>query len=289
MSGELRRSVVRRLFPTKHAAMLRSGAVIGVLALAGLGGMLASGAAGTSATSQHEGSVQASPTAALGLRMPSEAETMRDLWQYADVEFRSQATATPTMTPVPPTPVPPTATPTRPPQPAPRQGGGVPVAPRPAAPTPVAPTPIPPAPPASGGLDTSPMDAYAQALFDATNARRVSSGLAPLRANGYLAGIARLRSDDMATYNYFAHESPVTGQSAFSLMDQYGVPYGWAGENLAKNNYPIDQTVAVADEALWNSPSHRANILNANYTDAGIALAVDATGMNYFTILFTGP
>ena len=62
-----------------------------------------------------------------------------------------------------------------------------------------------------------------------------------------------------------------------------------AKENLAKNNYPIDQTVAVADEALWNSPSHRANILNANYTDAGIALAVDATGMNYFTILFTGP
>ncbi|MEX0749809.1 MAG: CAP domain-containing protein, partial [Dehalococcoidia bacterium] len=148
--------------------------------------------------------------------------------------------------------------------------------------------PVPPAPPASGGLDTSPMDGFEQALFGATNARRAASGLAPLSVNGYLVGIARLRSDEMATYNYFAHESPITGHSAFSLMDQYGVPYGWAGENLAKNNYPNDQTVAVADEALWNSPSHRANILNAHYTDVGIALTIDATGMKYFTIVFTG-
>jgi uncharacterized protein YkwD len=157
------------------------------------------------------------------------------------------------------------------------------------APTPAPPTPIPPAPPASGGLDTSPMDGYEQALFDATNARRIASGLAPLRANGYLVGIARLRSDEMAAYNYFAHESPISGQTAFSLMDQYGVPYAWAGENLAKNNYPDDQAVAVADEALWNSPGHRANILGANYTDMGVALTIDATGMKYFTIIFTGP
>jgi uncharacterized protein YkwD len=153
----------------------------------------------------------------------------------------------------------------------------------------VPPTPIPPAPPASGGLDTSPMDGYERALFDATNARRTASGLAPLRANGYLVGIARLRSDEMATYNYFAHESPITGQTAFSLMDQYGIAYAWAGENLAKNNYPDDQAVAVADEALWNSPGHRANILGANYTDMGVALTIDATGMKYFTIIFTGP
>jgi uncharacterized protein YkwD len=139
------------------------------------------------------------------------------------------------------------------------------------------------------GLDTSPMDAYAQALFDDTNRRRIGAGLPPLRANGWLVGIARLRSQDMAEHHYFAHVSPITGDNAFTLMDKHGVPYGWAGENLAENNYPLADAVAVADASLWNSPPHRENILGPNYTDVGIALVVDSTRMNYFTIIFTGP
>jgi uncharacterized protein YkwD len=127
------------------------------------------------------------------------------------------------------------------------------------------------------------------ALFNATNARRTANGLAPLRLNQLLVGVARIRSDEMAAYNYFSHDSPITGHTAFSLMNLHGVPYSWAGENLAKNNYPNDQTVTVADEALFNSPGHRANILNAHYTDVGIALTIDPTGMKYFTIIFTGP
>lgn len=133
------------------------------------------------------------------------------------------------------------------------------------------------------------MDAYAQALFDDTNRRRASQNMPPLRANGELVGIARIRARDMADHNYFAHVSPVTGDNAFTLMDKYGVPYGWAGENLAKNNYPIAETEGVADVALWNSAPHRENILNPHYTDMGIALAVDPSGMNYFAIIFTGP
>jgi uncharacterized protein YkwD len=133
------------------------------------------------------------------------------------------------------------------------------------------------------------MDAYEQALFDDTNRHRVESGLAPLRANGYLVGIARIRSQDMADHNYFAHVSPITGDNAFTLMDKHGVPYGWAGENLAKNNYPDSEAVGVAAAALWSSPPHRENILNPNYTDMGVALAIDHSGMKYFTVIFTGP
>jgi uncharacterized protein YkwD len=133
------------------------------------------------------------------------------------------------------------------------------------------------------------MDAQSRALFDDTNARRASQGLPPLRENGLLNGIARIRSQDMSDHNYFAHVSPITGDNAFDLMDKYGVPYGWAGENLAKNNYPDSQCESVADQALWDSPPHRENILNPHYTDVGIALVTDATGMHYFTIVFTGP
>ncbi len=133
------------------------------------------------------------------------------------------------------------------------------------------------------------MDGYSRALFDATNARRAGVGVAPLRENGYLNAIAKLRSDEMAQHNYFAHVSPITGENVFALMDRYGVPYGWAGENLAKNNYPESECVQVADQALWDSPSHHENIVNPNYTDVGIALTVDSSGMKYFTIVFTGP
>jgi uncharacterized protein YkwD len=209
----------------------------------------------------------------------------------AALEKHAQIAAQPTNTPVPPTAtaVPPTAAP--PVQPtAIRPASALPtVAPPPVVAEPTAPPAPPPASAQPTGLDTSPMDAYAQALFDDTNRRRAANGLPALRANGYLVGIARIRSQDMADHNYFAHVSPITGDNAFTLMDKHGVPYGWAGENLAKNNYSNTEAVGVADEALWNSPPHRENILSPNYTDMGIALVIDASGMKYFTIIFTGP
>ena len=92
----------------------------------------------------------------------------------------------------------------------------------------------------------------------------------------------------MAQQGYFSHTSP-QGQTAFSLMDANNVSYGWAGENLARNNYPNDQTVGVAIRDLMASPGHRANILSTNYTHMGIGFAVDGAGMKYFTMVFIGP
>ena len=249
---------------------------------------------------QEPASAEAGPSennaAAAPAVVPSLTAQERDA--LGAIERYMQVSAQPTWTPVPSTAtqVPPTATPA-PPNATPRaraaatQPAAAPPPPTVAPPVVAEPTapPPPPAPAAPTGLDTSPMDPYSQALFDATNRRRIDSGLQPLRANGYLVGIARIRSQDMADHNYFAHVSPITGDNAFTLMDRHGVPYGWAGENLAKNNYEKSECVHVADEALWNSPPHKENILNPNYTDMGIALVVDASGMNYFTIIFTGP
>ncbi len=222
----------------------------------------------------------ASALALLGLRPRFDAA---DGQAFAEIVRFTQIAALPTPTAVPPTPVPPTATPVPPaPAPAPVR----PLAPPPAS-APVA--PAPPRAPALPALDTSPMDAFEQALFDDTNRRRASVGLPPLRDNQSLVAIARIRARDMAANNYFAHTSPVTGDTAFSLMDKYGIPYGWAGENLAKNNYPIDQFVAVADNALWNSPPHHENIVGPHYTDMGVGFAQDASGMKYLAIIFTGP
>ena len=184
---------------------------------------------------------------------------------------------TPTFTPVPPTPVP-----TSPAE----QGGYEPSAPPASNPQVSAPSVV--APPPAAGCPTAPMYGYGQALFNAINDARAQNGMGPLAADGCVTYVAQIRSDDMATRGYFAHESP-DGSSAFSLLDAYGVPSGWAGENLARNNYPEDQTVAVAIRDLMASPPHRENILNPNYTAMGVAAALDGTGIYYYTMIFIGP
>jgi uncharacterized protein YkwD len=132
------------------------------------------------------------------------------------------------------------------------------------------------------------LTAFEADIFNQQNAQRVAAGLAPLQLDGALVGVARERSNDMVQKNYFAHVSP-TGETAFILLDRYGIPYAWAGENLARNNYPDDQAVAIAMRDWMASEGHRENILNVHYTNAGIGSAVDGAGMKYFTVVFTGP
>lgn len=139
-----------------------------------------------------------------------------------------------------------------------------------------------------GNCPMASMSGFALDLFNAQNNERVTRGLPALAADGCVVYVAQLRSNDMASRGYFAHTSP-EGDSAFSLMDAYGVPYGWAGENLARNNYPDDQTVAVAIRDLMASEGHRANILSLNYTSLGVAAVNDGTGMWYYTMIYIGP
>lgn len=143
-------------------------------------------------------------------------------------------------------------------------------------------------PPSSGGCPAASMSGFGLALFNAANSQRTQNGLPALAAHGCVTYVANIRSQDMAANGYFSHTSP-NGSTAFSLMDQYGVSYGWAGENLARNNYPDSETVNVAITDLMNSQGHRDNILSTNYTAMGVACVVDGAGMKYFTMIFIGP
>jgi uncharacterized protein YkwD len=132
------------------------------------------------------------------------------------------------------------------------------------------------------------MAGYASDLFSAINNERVQNGMAALAADGCVTFVAQLRSDDMAARDYFSHSSP-EGTGAFDLLDANGVPHGWAGENLARNNYPDAEAVGVAIRDLMASQGHRDNILSGNYTALGVGYADDGTGMKYFTMVFIGP
>lgn len=124
-------------------------------------------------------------------------------------------------------------------------------------------------------------------MFDDINALRVQNGLPALTPDPALVNLARDRSLDMASRSYFSHTTP-EGLSVFDLMAQRNIAYAWAGENLARNNYPEAETERVAFDSLVASPPHFQNMLGPNYSRMGVGVAVDADGMFYFTMLFIG-
>lgn len=105
-------------------------------------------------------------------------------------------------------------------------------------------------------------------VADATNEARTEEALTPLTRSAVLDRAAELKAKDMADNNYFAHWSPA-GLSPWHWFEEAGYRYIHAGENLAVHF--TDSNAVV--EAWLNSPSHRQNILNSNYTEIGIGTA----------------
>lgn len=150
------------------------------------------------------------------------------------------------------------------PEPAPEPEPDTPATPPRPAPTPKPepePQPEPAPQPAPQGLTDD-----ERLMVQLVNAERAKAGLAPLEVDMRVVQTARIKSQDMITYNYFSHDSPRLG-SPFDLMKSAGIQYRTAGENIAGN-----QTVEAAHRALMNSSGHRANILNRSFKKIGIGI-----------------
>lgn len=128
-------------------------------------------------------------------------------------------------------------------------------------------------------LDSS-VSAYESEVIRLTNEARKQNGLAPLSTNWELSRVARYKSQDMVDKRYFSHTSPTYG-SPFDMMKSFGISYRAAGENIAYGQRTPQEVVT----AWMNSPGHRANILNASFTQIGVGYV--ASG-NYWTQMFIG-
>lgn len=101
-----------------------------------------------------------------------------------------------------------------------------------------------------------------------TNEERKKDGVASLAENPTLDSIAEQKAADILTKQYFAHVSP-SGVGVADLAQDAKYQYAIIGENLALGDFISDQDMVTA----WmNSPGHRANILNAKYTEIGVAV-----------------
>lgn len=132
---------------------------------------------------------------------------------------------------------------------------------------------------------TVPLQDYAIASYEnqvisLVNNIRAKNGLRTLKANWELSRVARYKSQDMHDKRYFSHTSPTYG-SPFKMMSSFGISYRTAGENIAKG-YTTPQAVV---NGWMNSPGHRANILNASFTQIGVGYVSDG---KYWTQMFIG-
>ncbi len=111
-------------------------------------------------------------------------------------------------------------------------------------------------------------DIFPQVLVELTNIDRVETAQRRLAVSPLLERAAKLKAEDMARKGYFAHTSP-DGVTPWYWFQEAGYSFDYAGENLA-----VDFSDSVdVDRAWMNSPGHRANILNNNFTEIGIAMS----------------
>ena len=128
-------------------------------------------------------------------------------------------------------------------------------------------------------LDSS-VASYEHEVVRLVNEIRQQNGLKPLIENWELSRVARYKSQDMLDHRYFSHTSPTYG-SPFQMLKVFGLSYRTAGENIAKG-YSSPQAVV---NGWMNSSGHRANILNASYTQIGVGYVAQG---HYWTQMFIG-
>ena len=106
-----------------------------------------------------------------------------------------------------------------------------------------------------------------QKILELMNAKRTEAGLQPLTMDNTLVQVARYKSNDMIQNNFFSHTNP-DGTKWTNWLETIGYKYTTTGENIA---YNITDAVELFNQ-WWNSPGHRANMMNASYTKVGIGV-----------------
>mgnify|MGYP000267867242 CR=1 FL=1 len=110
-----------------------------------------------------------------------------------------------------------------------------------------------------------------------TNEARTSEGIGSLQQDEQLALAARQHALEMATLNYFSHDSPnAVNATASKRVARAGSPLVSIGENIAKVG---ENNVATVTTQGWlDSPGHRKNLLHPKFTHVGFGTTQDRNG-----------
>lgn len=124
-----------------------------------------------------------------------------------------------------------------------------------------------------------PKEKYSKEVLRLTNIERKEHGLSKLSTNLSLTSASNKRSSELV--KLFEHERP-NGKNIFTVLDEYGVRYTTAGENIAYGQATPEDVV----DGWMNSQGHRENILNGDFNKMGVGV-YHYDGVIYWTQLFT--
>ncbi|MBI2285434.1 CAP domain-containing protein [Candidatus Saccharibacteria bacterium] len=105
-------------------------------------------------------------------------------------------------------------------------------------------------------------------LLSSTNSARSQNGVAALKTNSKLTAAAQAKANDMATRNYWSHNTP-EGNPPWTFVTAQGYSYQKLGENLAAGFSSEQSTV----NGWMGSAPHRENLLDSAFSEVGFGWA----------------
>lgn len=121
------------------------------------------------------------------------------------------------------------------------------------------------------------LPAEERTFFDRTNAMRRSEGVAALQENDVLTAKAEGWARQMAATGNLVHSNLTSG-----LGD---LRWTALGENIGMSS-PTSDTLLTIQKAMAASSSHRANMVNRQFTHMGVGVARDAAGRVWVAEVF---
>lgn len=121
---------------------------------------------------------------------------------------------------------------------------------------------------------------FAMQVVKLVNTERAKEGLPALTVDAGIESAALVRAKE--TEKSFSHTRP-DGRQFSTALTEAGVTFRGSGENIAYGQRTPEEVM----KSWMNSPGHRANIMNKNYTKIGVGYYQNSNGVNYWTQLFT--
>jgi len=127
---------------------------------------------------------------------------------------------------------------------------------------------------------------FATDAFYAINAERRANGRPEYQLSDDLSLAATARVDEMVQEGYIDHDDPDGENSYTQIMDRLGFRWTRAGENILLG-LPGLTPRQMVDKFMGSRP-HRANLLDGDFTQVGIASG-DFRGQPLEVVLFREP
>ncbi|HXI90313.1 MAG TPA: CAP domain-containing protein [Blastocatellia bacterium] len=128
------------------------------------------------------------------------------------------------------------------------------------------------------------LESLEQQCLDEINRVRRRSGLPRLNFYEELLPVARAYSRRMAEEHFFSHNDP-DGLTVRERVDDADIRWRMLGENLAYSNGYVNP-VAASLHGWMESPGHRRNILDPDFSLTAIGAWIKEDGTVYFTEIF---